>query len=50
MQQEQRFGPNLVVTIPDGHSGVFQKEGKVEIVGPGFYKMTNEYILPAVLP
>lgn len=39
----QQFGPNIVVTIADGFDGVFEKEGKLEVCGPGFYKMSAEY-------
>lgn len=46
---EQQFGPDKVITIPDGSVGVFEKEGKIEIRPAGFYKVSSEFkILPSI--
>ena len=43
------FGPNVVVTIPDGYWGVFARQGRIEIKEPGFYQVSSEYaVLPAI--
>ena len=34
----QDFGPNKIVTIPEGLCGVFEKEGSIQIKEPGFYR------------
>merc|ERR1711937_722078 len=39
----QDFGPNKIVTIPEGFCGVFVREGQIEIKEPGFYKVAAEY-------
>merc|ERR1719313_326669 len=39
----QNFGPNKIVTIPDGTCGVFEREGALEIKDPGFYQVSAEY-------
>merc|ERR1719506_2986046 len=46
----QKFGPNLVVTIPEGECGVFEREGALEIKDPGFYKMSAEYRIRENIP
>jgi regulator of protease activity HflC (stomatin/prohibitin superfamily) len=39
----QHFGPNKIVTIPDGFAGVVRKAGTLEILDVGFYKLASEY-------
>ena len=39
----QEFGPNKIVTIPDGFAGVVRKAGTLEILDVGFYKLSSEY-------
>lgn len=47
--EPQEFGPFNIITIKEGFVGVFEKEGQLEIVTPGFYKKSSEYkILPSI--
>merc|ERR550514_533253 len=46
----QEFGPNKVVTIPQGFVGVFVREGQIEIKEPGFYKVAAEYMIRENIP
>jgi len=46
----QDFGPNKIVTIPEGFCGVFVREGQIEIKEPGFYKVPAEYIIRENIP
>eukprot|EP00928_Gymnodinium_smaydae_P081827 TRINITY_DN65277_c0_g1_i1.p1 TRINITY_DN65277_c0_g1~~TRINITY_DN65277_c0_g1_i1.p1 ORF type:complete len:1032 (-),score=194.23 TRINITY_DN65277_c0_g1_i1:262-3114(-) len=47
----QDFGPNKIVTIPEGFCGVFEREGAIEIKEAGFYKVSAEYrIRPDNIP
>eukprot|EP00746_Dinoflagellata_sp_MGD_P146068 gnl/MRDRNA2_/MRDRNA2_78593_c0_seq1.p1 gnl/MRDRNA2_/MRDRNA2_78593_c0~~gnl/MRDRNA2_/MRDRNA2_78593_c0_seq1.p1 ORF type:complete len:879 (-),score=217.14 gnl/MRDRNA2_/MRDRNA2_78593_c0_seq1:349-2985(-) len=46
----QEFGPNKIVTIPEGFCGVFVREGQIEIKEPGFYKVPAEYIIRENIP
>lgn len=41
----QQFGPNIVVTIPGGFCGIFEKEGEIDIRDKGFHKLSAEYSL-----
>jgi len=47
---EQVFGPQKVITIPEGYRGVFEREGELEIVEPGFYKKNSEYMIKPSIP
>ena len=45
----QTFGPNVVVTIPDGAWGIMTRMGTMEIKKPGYYKVSSEYtVLPSI--
>eukprot|EP00929_Paragymnodinium_shiwhaense_P107762 TRINITY_DN74124_c0_g1_i1.p1 TRINITY_DN74124_c0_g1~~TRINITY_DN74124_c0_g1_i1.p1 ORF type:complete len:906 (+),score=218.50 TRINITY_DN74124_c0_g1_i1:209-2926(+) len=46
----QEFGPNRIVTIPEGECGVFEREGHLEIKEPGFYRVTAEYAILENIP
>ncbi|CAE8606170.1 unnamed protein product, partial [Polarella glacialis] len=46
----QEFGPNRIVTIPEGFVGVFEREGRIEIKDPGFYRVTAEYSINENIP
>ncbi|CAE8658570.1 unnamed protein product [Polarella glacialis] len=46
----QEFGPNRIVTIPEGFVGVFEREGRIEIKDPGFYRVTAEYSVNENIP
>merc|ERR550514_2074691 len=46
----QEFGPNKIVTIPEGFCGVFVREGQIEIKEPGFYKVAAEYMIRENIP
>lgn len=46
----QDFGPNKIVTIPEGFCGVFVREGQIEIKEPGFYKVAAEYSIRENIP
>lgn len=39
----QNFGPNKIVTIPEGDCGVFEREGVLEIKRRGFHKVPAGY-------
>merc|ERR1719478_796764 len=46
----QDFGPNKIVTIPEGACGVFEKEGAIQIKQPGYYKVSAEYRIRENIP
>jgi regulator of protease activity HflC (stomatin/prohibitin superfamily) len=46
----QDFGPNKIVTIPEGFCGVFEKEGRIEIKDAGFYRVAAEYSICDNIP
>lgn len=46
----QDFGPNKIVTIPEGECGVFEKEGSIQIKEPGFYKVSAEFKIRPNIP
>jgi hypothetical protein len=48
--QVQQFGPNKIVTIPEGFCGVFVREGQIEIKEAGFYKVPAEYVIRENIP
>lgn len=49
-EEVQEFGPNKVVTIPEGACGVFEREGAIQIKPPGFYKVSAEYKIRQNIP
>lgn len=46
----QQFGPYKVVTIREGFVGQFEREGKIEIKQPGFYKVDSTYTVYESIP
>eukprot|EP00931_Biecheleriopsis_adriatica_P102573 TRINITY_DN77520_c0_g1_i1.p1 TRINITY_DN77520_c0_g1~~TRINITY_DN77520_c0_g1_i1.p1 ORF type:complete len:911 (+),score=257.60 TRINITY_DN77520_c0_g1_i1:44-2734(+) len=49
-KEVQEFGPNRIVTIPEGECGVFEREGRLEIMDPGFYRVSAEYSIRENIP
>lgn len=49
-KEPQDFGPNRIVTIPEGTCGVFEHEGRIEIKEPGFYRVSAEYSIRENIP
>eukprot|EP00441_Pelagodinium_beii_P017403 CAMPEP_0197664590 /NCGR_PEP_ID=MMETSP1338-20131121/58732_1 /TAXON_ID=43686 ORGANISM="Pelagodinium beii, Strain RCC1491" /NCGR_SAMPLE_ID=MMETSP1338 /ASSEMBLY_ACC=CAM_ASM_000754 /LENGTH=899 /DNA_ID=CAMNT_0043243271 /DNA_START=33 /DNA_END=2732 /DNA_ORIENTATION=- len=49
-KEVQDFGPNRIVTIPEGSCGVFEREGRIEIKDPGFYRVSAEYSIRENIP
>jgi hypothetical protein len=49
-KEVQEFGPNRIVTIPEGSCGVFEREGVIEIKDPGFYRVSAEYSISTNIP
>jgi hypothetical protein len=48
--KSQDFGPNKVITIPEGYVGIFENKGKIEIKQDGFYKVPCEYKIKSAIP
>lgn len=48
--QLQQFGPYKVITIREGDVGQFEREGKIEIMQPGFYKVDSSYHIYESIP
>lgn len=46
----QNFGPNIVITIPGGFCGIFEKKGDIDIRDKGFHKLSAEYSLKELVP
>jgi len=46
----QDFGPNKIITIPEGVCGVFERQGAIEIKDAGFYKVSAEYRILENIP
>lgn len=46
----QDFGPNKIITIPEGMCGLFEREGILEVKEPGYYKVSAEYRVKENIP
>ena len=46
----QYFGPFKVITIREGTAGVFEREGKIEIQGAGWYKVPSSVAVYDPIP
>ena len=46
----QNFGPNIVITIPGGFCGIFEKKGEIDIRDKGFHKLSAEFSLKELVP
>lgn len=49
-REVQHFGPKMIVTIPEGSCGVFERQGHIEIKDPGFYRVSAEYRINENIP
>lgn len=48
--EAQRFGNSVIITVPPASAAIFNKAGSLEVLEPGFYKLSVEYQQLALVP